>query len=240
MPYVRLGVGHGASSKCAYCRFRRLGQRGKPKAGPAARRTVPKASTLKRQIGPKRTRRMASNAKREQAKRLVTPKRISQKAKTHARKAKTHARKAKAQSLKSEDPNPKAKPFFCDNSANEGAMDWILGQLPKRACFPPGLHALLLLRSSAPPVPPRPRCCVRVPCRSMALPRSRPEGSKQKIGSQCNFFAIRDYCRPFQSQIESQKRRWSALGRPISALKRQRRVRNREKVAKAFGFLFLR
>lgn len=90
----------------------------------------------------------------------------------------------------------------------------------------------------SPPVSPCPRCRVRAPCRSMALLRSRSGGSKQKIGSQYNFFAIRDYCRSFQSQIGSQKRRWSASERLISALKRQRRVPNRKKVAKAFGFLF--
>ena len=50
--------------------------------------------------------------------------------------------------------DPKAKPFFCDNSANENATDWILGQLSKRTCFAPGLHVSPLLRSSTLPCHP--------------------------------------------------------------------------------------
>ena len=91
--------------------------------------------------------------------------------------------KPKADQPSGEDP--KAKPFFCDNSANKNATDWILGQLSKRTCFAPGLHALPLLRSSTLPCRPvhgavsvsraSPRCRIRVPRQSMApYPCSMP------------------------------------------------------------------
>lgn len=107
--------------------------------------------------------------------------------------------------------DPKAKPFFCDNSANKNVIDWISGQLSARACFVPGLYVSLLLRPSTPPratpstaLHPCPMPihgavsvshadpwrCIRAPYRSMALPRSRPEGSKQKIGLFCNFLRL--------------------------------------------------
>lgn len=107
--------------------------------------------------------------------------------------------------------DPKAKPFFCDNSANENVIDWISGQLSVRACFLSRLHVSPLLRPSTPPCHPDHGAvsvfhadswrCIRAPYRSIALPRSRPEGSKQKIGSCCNFFAIRDCPGSPQSQI---------------------------------------
>ena len=117
--------------------------------------------------------------------------------------------------------DPKAKPSFCDNSANKNVTDWISGQLSVRACFLSRLHVSLLLRPSTPCVIPTTvpyPCsmpirgaasvshadlwrCIRAPYRSIALPRSRPEGSKQKIGSCCNFFAIRDCPGSLQSQI---------------------------------------
>lgn len=64
---------------------------------------------------------------------------------------------------------PKAKPFFCDNSANKNVIDWISGQLSARACFVSRLYVSLLLRPSTPPVSSQPRCRIRVPHRSMAL-----------------------------------------------------------------------
>lgn len=50
--------------------------------------------------------------------------------------------------------DPKAKPFFCDNSANKNVIDWISGQLSARACFVPRLYVSLLLRPSTPHVIP--------------------------------------------------------------------------------------
>lgn len=47
--------------------------------------------------------------------------------------------------------DPKAKPFFCDNSANKNVTDWISGQLSVRACFLSRLHVSPLLRLSTPP-----------------------------------------------------------------------------------------
>ena len=59
-----------------------------------------------------------------------------------------------AEAGQSSGEDPKAKPFFCDNSANENATDWILDQLPVQACFLSRLHVSPLLRLSTPPCHP--------------------------------------------------------------------------------------
>ena len=61
-----------------------------------------------------------------------------------------------------------------------------------------------------------------------------PGTQKQKIGSDCNFFSIRD-CRVAPKR-DSQPQ--NAAKRPFSGLEEQRGVRNRKKVAKKLGFLF--
>lgn len=56
-----------------------------------------------------------------------------------------------AEAGQSSGEDPKAKPFFCDNSANKNAIDWISGQLSVRACFLSRLHVSPLLRLLTPP-----------------------------------------------------------------------------------------
>jgi len=65
------------------------------------------------------------------------------------------------------------------------------------------------------------------------------KNQKQKIDQNCNFFAIRDCSGAPNHELRAKNAAKTAAQRLISALQEQEGVRNRKKVAKTLGFLFL-
>lgn len=71
-------------------------------------------------------------------------------------------------------------------------------------------------------------------------PEANPRVQKQKIGLDCNFFAIADCYELPNRELRCKNAGKSVVWRSVFALRGRKRVRNRKKVAKKPRFLFSR